>query len=476
MARTPTDYRILDKDLGRISNGERAMAQSGRPVLRLGLALLFIGAIAVLGAQLFHDRTEIAMLVAGFAVAAYLALSLGANDVSNALGPAVGAGAIGLVKGLVLVAIMEILGAVLAGEAVTLTLFDGIVDLDQGANATSAGWMMTIALLSAGTWVSFATRINAPVSTTHSIVGAILGGGAALMGMQAVNWNALVMIAAGWVLSPLVGGAIAAGTLAILQTRVQNAPDRMAAGRRWLPVLIAIVAGVFLSSCALLFLGLSMQAGLAIGGLAAGLGWLVARRHIGRLLKSGKGMQAAQKQLFAVPLIATALIMGFAHGASDASNVAAPLMAILDAAASMDGEGVSAMTLVLPIAGCGIAVGILLFGGRLVHMMGSRITRLNPLRALCVTMATATTVLGFAVFGMPVSTTQVAVGGVFGVGFYREWHDRRNQRLRAPLPEEERRRRHLVRRSHLRTILFAWVITLPITAGMAAIGVWLTLG
>lgn len=476
MARTPTDYRILDKDLGRISNGERAMAQSGRPVLRLGLAMLFIGATAVLGAQLFHDRTEIAMLVAGFAVAAYLALSLGANDVSNALGPAVGAGAIGLVKGLILVAIMEILGATLAGEAVTLTLFDGIVNLDQASSATAAGWMMMIALLSAGTWVGFATWIDAPVSTTHSIVGAILGAGAALMGVEAVNWNVLVMITAGWVLSPLVGGAIAAGSLAVLQTLVQNAPDRMAAGRRWLPVLIAIVAGVFLSSCVLLFLDLSAGAATAAGLLAAAFGWLAARLHIEGLLKSGKGMQAAQKQLFAVPLIATALIMGFAHGASDASNVAAPLMAILDAAASMDGEAVSAMAMVLPIAGIGIAVGILLFGGRLVHMMGSRITRLNPLRALCVTLATATTVIGFSAFGMPISTTQVAVGGVFGVGFYREWHDRRNQRMRAPLPEEERRRRHLVRRSHLRTILFAWVITLPITAGMAAIGVWLTLG
>jgi len=126
------------------------------------------------------------------------------------------------------------------------------------------------------------------------------------------------------------------------------------------------------------------------------------------------------------------------------------------------------MQMVLLLSGLGIAGGIILFGGKLVTMVGSGITRLNPSRALCISLATALTVLGFSMMGLPVSTTHVAIGGVFGVGFYREWRDRRKTKKRAPMPDEELRRRHLVRRSHVRTILGAWLITVPVNAALAA--------
>lgn len=469
MAKPQADFRILDKDLGRISNAERAMAQSARPLLRLGLALGFIGLVALIALQAFGGQPALGMVVAGFAVAAYLALSLGANDVSNALGPAVGAGAISMTKGLILVAILEVMGAVLGGSEVTQTLSENIVDLSRAEVPGQVGWLMLIALLTAGTWISLATRLDAPVSTTHSIVGAIVGAGAAAYGLDAVEWGTLLVITIGWLVSPLVGGVIAAGFLALLHSRVQDAPDRRAAALRWLPGFVGLVGGVFVAFLLGVFVRAPILYSLLGGLIAAALSWWQAYRVMTRQLTDADRLQVATKKLFAPPLVATALIMAFAHGANDAANVAAPLTLILASAAQAGGREAAESGLVLLIAGMGIAVGILLFGRRLVHMVGSSITRLNPLRALCITLATATTVIGFSAIGMPVSTTQVAVGCVFGVGFYREWYDRQAQKKRAPLPAEETRRRHLVRRSHLRTILFAWLITLPITAGLAAV-------
>ncbi len=163
--------------------------------------------------------------------------------------------------------------------------------------------------------------------------------------------------------------------------------------------------------------------------------------------------------------------MGFAHGANDTANIAAPLTTMLDSLAADPGP--PRRTLVLLVSSIGIALGIVLFGRRLVHMVGSNITQLNPNRALCVSLATATTVLVFSSFGLPVSTTHIAVGGVFGIGFYREWADRKPEPEGEALPAEERRRRHLVRRSHVRTILGAWLITVPAAAGLAAALAWL---
>ncbi len=178
--------------------------------------------------------------------------------------------------------------------------------------------------------------------------------------------------------------------------------------------------------------------------------------------------RAALRALFGVPLALVAVLLGFAHGANDASNVTAPL-GILVQAASQPGAATATPGWVALVAGGGLALGALLFGRRLVVMVGSKITRLNPVRAFCVSLATGITVLAASWLGLPVSTTHVAVGGVFGVGFYREWEDARRKRRPAALPVEERQRRTLVRRAHVRRILSAWIITLPACGGLAAI-------
>ncbi|WP_347267421.1 inorganic phosphate transporter [Paracoccus sp. (in: a-proteobacteria)] len=471
MTGPPREYRTLDKDLGRVSHAGRAALQSSRPLFRLGLALIFVAAAALAATGLFAGEPAIAGLAAGMAIAAYLALSIGGNDVANSLGPAVAAGAIGMTAGLWLVAGMEVAGAVLAGNPVTRTLTEGLVGdtLGQGA---ATGRMMAIALLAAAGWISLATWLDAPVSTTHSVVGAITGAGMASFGAGAVNWPALALIASGWVASPLIAAVLAGVLLKLLRQRVMDRPDRLGAGRRWLPGMVALTSGVLVAVAALALRLPGPGAILALAGAGAGCGWLYARLRIDGLIRAGAGERLGLKKLLGVPLAAAALVMGFAHGANDVSNVAAPLGIILD---SISGRGADPAQgrLVLLLGGLGIALGVVLFGRRLVHMVGSRITRLNPARALCIALATALTVLGFSALGLPVSTTHVAVGGVFGVGFYRELRDRRILGGRLPMPPEERRRRHLVRRSYLRMILAAWTITVPATAALAALLVWL---
>lgn len=471
MARYTREYRSLDKDLRRVTNSERAILQSGRPVFRLGLALIFMAAAAYAATAILAGQPALGIVAAAVAVSAWLGLSIGANDVSNALSPAVGAGAIGLTTGLVLVAVMEVAGAVIAGASVTQTLTEGLVGDTLGQGEATARMMLT-ALLAAGGWITLATWLDAPVSTTHSVVGAIAGAGLASFGPGAVNWPELGMIAIGWVISPLISGALAALLLAALRNRVIDREDRVAAGRIWLPIMVGLTAALLGSLAAVAWHGLPLATVLGLGLASGGAGWLYARLRLQREIAANRGDQLALKRLLAVPLATAAVVMGFAHGSNDTSNVAAPLGIILDSLPTRT-DFVPQGRLVLLLGGLGIALGVLLFGGRLVRMVGSKITRLNAARALCISLATSATVLGFSAAGLPVSTTHIAVGGVFGIGFFREWRDRRLAAARPALPDEERRRRHLVRRSYMRMILGAWLVTVPAAAGLAALLVWI---
>lgn len=468
MSKTTREFRILDKDLGRVSNAERASLESVRPVIRLGSAALFIALAAIVPLGIFSGHPALGMIVAGVAVAAYLAMSIGANDVANSLGPAVGAGAIGMTSGLFLVGAMQIAGAVIAGAPVTDRLADGIVMPLLSPSGTQAAHVMLAALLAAAIWISLATWANAPVSTTHSVVGAIMGAGIVVYGWHSVHWASMAMIAAGWVLSPLVAGLIAALLLAFFRARIYDQTDRLGAARLWLPVMIALMAALFILNVTTI-LGLGLPTGLFLSLIVASVAALYVRASVAQQISLHVDSREALKRILGVPLAGSAMLMGFAHGSNDASNVVAPLTAILQAS-----EGVAAKASVWTplLAGLGIAAGAVLFGRRLVHMVGSSITKLNPNRALCVSLATAITVLGASAAGLPVSTTHVAVGGVFGVGFYREWRDRRMAKKRDQLPVEERSRRHLVRRSHVRTVFGAWLITVPSAGLLAAALAW----
>lgn len=464
------ELRFLDKDLDRIANAESAGFYSGRPVRQLGVALVFAALATVAGATLTGAGGS-AMLAAGVMVGAFLALSIGANDTANAMGPAVGAGAISMRAGLALVAVAEIAGALTAGARVSATLTSDILPA-AGAGGADAAAVMLAAMIAAAIWITLATWAGAPVSTTHAVVGGIAGAGAAQFGLDAPHWGGIARIAAGWLVSPVIAGAIGAALLALLRARIHRAPDRISAGVRWLPVLVGAVAAV-LGGYALTLGPVRWWAALPLSALAAVAGWWLARRRLRAERLAGRRPREVTERLFGPPLIAAAVLIAFAHGANDVGNVVGPLSVI-----ARQGNGGAEVTPTwLAMGGLGFGLGAMLFGRRLVAMVGSRITRLNPARALCVALATALVLLGATWLGLPVSSTHVALGGVFGVGFYREWDERRMAAAaapaaRAPLPPEEAHRRRLVRRSAVLRTLAAWAVTVPSTALLGAGLAW----
>ncbi|MEE2860213.1 MAG: inorganic phosphate transporter [Pseudomonadota bacterium] len=462
-----TGFHTLHKDLDRLSHAEIAQMHAFRPVWRLGLTVLGVVGALMLLLALSGASPGLLAVGSGLVVAAWLGMAIGANDVANSLGPAVGAGAIRLVPGLALVAAAGIAGAVLAGDAVTARLAGGIVRLAPLAGGPQASMAMLAALIGAASWITLATGIGLPVSTSHSIVGGITGAGAVTLGIGGVDWATVAMIASVWVATPVLAGGIAAGLLVLLRTQVVEATDRGAAALRWLPAMVALMCGLFVAYVVLLLIGRSSFAiELPAAAAAAAAGFLVTRRRVLRELAEHP-RKPSIKRLLRPALLAGVVILGFAHGANDVGNIAGPLSVILQGRIAASAGLVPA--LVLAGGGLAIATGTLFFGRRLVNMVGSGITKLNAGRAFCVTLATAVTVLGASHLGLPVSTTHVAVGGVFGVGFAREWLDRRRNRQAQAMPAEETQRRVLVRRSHVMTITLAWLVTLPITATLGAL-------
>lgn len=467
------EFRILDKDLDRMANAESAGLHSTRAVVRLGLALTFAAMVAIIGT--LAGAAPSGMLAGGLLVAAFLALSIGANDVANALGPPVGAGAISMGAGLTLVALAEIAGAVLAGERVTETLTTGILPAGLMQQGVEPAAVMLAAMLAAAIWIALATWAGAPVSTTHAVVGGIAGAGLAVFGPEALQWRGLAGIATAWVAAPVVAALTGAALLGLLRRAIHRAPDRTRAAAHWLPWVVGCIAAV-LTVNALSLNGVSAPAIAMATAAVSAASVLAARLRMAGEIAAGHPDRQMLDRLLGPPLVLGAILMGFSHGSNDVANIVAPL-AVLGRSTALWPEAEPTSIRLLALGGAGIALGALLFGRRLVHMVGSRITRLNTARALCVSLATSLTVLAATRMGMPVSTTHVAVGGVFGVGFYREWEERRfrsaKTRIRAPLPPEELHRRRLVRRAAVLRTLAAWVVTLPAAGALAAIIAWM---
>lgn len=474
MNRRGVEYRVLDKDLRRVTNAETAQLQAARPLIAVGAALIFVAAVGLLALGVYGGRPDLAMIAAAMTVASYLALSIGSNDVANSLGPAVGAGAVPLLAGLLIVGVAEVAGALLAGGHVSDRLSAGIISPVALGDGQGQQAMMS-ALLAAAIWISLASWRALPVSTTHSIVGAVAGAGLVAFGPAAVNWGGTGAIAAGWIIAPLLSGVMAALLLAFIQLMVNEAPDRARAAMRWLPLMIAAMTALFMLYLGQLILALPVLPVLGTALFLAVLSAQWAAMTLRIELARQTGRKLVIKRMFSLPLLLAAALMGFAHGANDAANVAGPLTVILQGV-KFAGEGADMPQFALLAAGVGIALGTVLFGGRLVRMVGSGITRLNPVRAFCISLTTAITVLGASGMGLPVSTTHVAIGGVFGVGFFREWHDRRRRKNRHAVPAEEYRRRLLIRRSYVISIVAAWIITVPAVAALAALVQYLSAG
>ncbi|SIS58800.1 inorganic phosphate transporter [Phaeovulum vinaykumarii] len=477
MAKEPIDaWKTLDKDLGRIGRLEEAALFVSRPLVAPGIALAFIVLAGLVAAVVMGAQTGAVLMIAAAAIGAYMALNIGANDVANNMGPAVGANALSMMGALAIAAFFETAGALIAGGDVVKTISTGIVapgTIGGGAEFVRA---MMGALLAAALWLNLATALGAPVSTTHSIVGGVVGAGVAAAGLSAVNWVAIGTIAASWVISPLLGGVIAAGFLALLKARVIYVEDKLAAARVWVPALNGIMAGSFATYLAIKGLKriVTVDPLTALGvGICAGLlVWAVSVPLVRRQSEGLENRKKSLKKLFSIPLVISAALLSFAHGANDVANAVGPLAAIVHAFDETGGPEAAAIGIplwVMLIGAAGISVGLVLFGPKLIRMVGSEITKLNQMRAFCVALSAALTVIVASWLGLPVSSTHIAVGAVFGVGFFREWHSERRARAQGlmrgkSVPPEERARRKLVRRAHFTTVAAAWVITVPASA------------
>jgi len=467
-----------------ILNSSRGFRIQALPIV---LSVAFLGAIgiAVASSSLVSsdgalNATLILILSAMFG--GYMALNIGANDVANNMGPAVGGKVLTIGGAVVIAVIAEAAGALLAGGDVVSTVAKGIISPEGSVDTNDFVLLMMSALIAAALWINLATILNAPVSTTHSIVGGVLGGGIAASGFGVVNWATMSSIAASWVISPVLGGIIAAAMLASIKFLILYKDQKLDAARRWVPVFIGIMSATFAAyMCMKGFKRVwkpDTTQVVLISLLAFAGTTMLSIPYIKRLAGSLRNKKKDIARLFHLPLILGAALLSFAHGANDVANAVGPLAAI--ASVLVDDSSLQAKVSipfwVLFIGGAGIAMGLALFGPKLIRTVGEKITRLNAIRAYCVALSAAITVLVATNMGLPVSSTHIAIGSIFGVGFLREYLENpkrkpgRRKALLNATPDAAlqqssiRRKRLLVRRRFVFSIAAAWVITVPAAA------------
>lgn len=478
----------LDKDLGKIVRLEEATRIVTRDLVNPGLAVLFLAFAGSIAAFHLGPSGGGWIIIAAAVVGGYMALTIGANDVANNVSPAVAARALTMTGALAMAALFESAGALIAGGDVVETISKGLVDPAAVKDRDVFIWVMMSALLSSALWVHLATYLGAPVSTTHAIVGGVLGAALAAVGPNPIDWGVISAIAASWVVSPVLGGVIAAAILAFIKINIIYQDDKIAAARRWVPVLIAVMAATFAGYLVFKGLGRIWKPGATtLGAIAAAVyvaTYALAKPYVMKLSVGLENRNQSLRTLFHLPLILSAALLSFAHGANDVANAVGPLAAIIHSAEVGEiGRKVELPFWVMLIGALGISFGLLLYGPRLIRLVGEQITKMNPMRAYCVALSAAVTVLVASWLGLPVSSTHITVGAIFGVGFFREYyttHSRRRQKFvkkhkprhairhLTQTEQEELRRRKLVRRSHFTTIVAAWVITVPAAAGIAA--------
>ena len=488
----------LTKDLNKLVQLESATQKTAKQLVNVGIAIVFLVIVWFVANAVTSGLDNNAYIAAAGVIGGYMALNIGANDVANNVGPAVGAKSLTMLGALLMAGVFESLGAVVAGGDVVATISKGIINPNLLPDASMFVPAMMAALLAAALWINLATIVGAPVSTTHSVVGGVMGAGIAAAGLGVVDWVVMGKIAASWVISPVLGGIIAALLLAFIKYQVIYQEDKVAGAKRWVPILVAAMAGIF--TAYLCVKGLKhvwkpqvwMVIAIAAGVFVVAYGIL--KPLIARRARGMENRNKSIRELFHLPLICAAALLSFAHGANDVANAVGPLAAIVDSATTgaIAGQKVGIPSWVLFVGAAGISIGLLLFGPKLVRAVGSQITRLNPMRAYCVALSAAVTVIIATGLGLPVSSTHIAVGAIFGVGFYREWQTARKTHInhgkwktkdRPPkppmkaqeglMPSPKARSRKLVRRRHLLTIIAAWLITVPLSALLAAGVFWL---
>ena len=507
-------------------------------ILKTLLGAGFAIAVAFYVHSAFGDIPNVGFLMMAAVFGAYMAMNIGANDVANNVGPAVGAGALSIGGAIVVASIFEAGGALIAGGDVVKTIKKGIIDPTAFAGDPMIFvYAMAAALLAAALWLTFATILKAPVSTTHSIVGGVMGAGIAAGGFAVVSWATMGKIAMSWVISPVLGGLIAAGFLYVIKSKILFKENKLESAKKIVPILVSLMAMAFVTY--LTIKGLkkvwpdivdllpflpetkkpTIGIALIFGAISAFITYFIVKPRVASKISTLSDDRASINTLFTIPLIFAAALLSFAHGANDVANAVGPLAAIYDAIAHTTISAKASIPLwVMVVGGVGISVGLALFGPRLIKTVGSEITELDQMRAFSIMMAASITVVIASQLGLPVSSTHIAVGGVFGVGFLREWMERNgtdekrielNAQLKvvekykselANIGQDYQRKSELfelikaekkiakglkkelkekyVKRGMVKKIIAAWVITVPVAAMLSALvfyilkGIW----
>lgn len=392
----------------------------------------------------------------------FMAWGVGANDVANAMATSVGSRVLTIRQAMLIAAIFEFAGAFLAGGDVTATIRSNIVDasvLDDGA-ANALVYGMLASLLAAGIWLLVATHYGWPVSTTHSIVGAVVGFATVGFGINAVHWEMMSTIVSSWVISPVLAGIISYALFMSVQRLILDTDDPFHNAKRYVPVYIFlagfIVAAVTLFS-GLKHIGLHLSDGqnyllaVTVGLVAMGLGILAIRRITIDPAADRDFHFASVEKVFSILMIATACTMAFAHGSNDVANAVGPMAAIISVVQSGGdiGQNSPVPAWVLFVGAIGIVIGLMMYGHKVIGTVGDDITDLTPSRGFAAELATASTVVLASGTGLPISTTHTLVGAILGVGIARGI-GALNLRV-------------------VRNIFMSWIITLPAGAILAII-------
>lgn len=418
-------------DIKTIKSMEKATVQTQPSgYVRLIIAFLFIALVffwTTFTNDGVHNNT---FLIIGAVFGAYMAMNIGANDVANNVGPAVGSKALTMMGAVMIAAVFEAGGSFIAGGDVVETIKKGIIDPAMISNPEIFIWAMSAALLSAALWLNLATYFGAPVSTTHSIVGGVMGAGIASAGFSIVSWGTVGKIVLSWIISPVLGGVIAAAFLFYIKKNIVFKEDMVDSAKKVVPLLISVMAMAFVTYIMLKgvkhLIKVDFITALAIGVVAGMAVFFIVKPMIIKAADRLEKTRTGVNTLFTIPLIFAAALLSFAHGANDVANAIGPLAAINDAIMSgaVGGKKVGIPFWVMSVGAIGIVVGLALYGPKLIRTVGNEITELDQMRAFSIAMAAALTVIVASQLGLPVSSTHIAVGGVFGVGFLREFLDR----------------------------------------------------
>jgi len=390
----------------------------------------------------------------------YMAWAIGANDVANAMATSTGAKAISFKQAVIIAAIFEFAGAVLAGGSVTSTIRSGIVDASLLADTPELMiYGMLGSLLAAAVWLNLASKMGWPVSTTHSIIGAIVGFAAVGIGMEAVQWGKVGQIVLSWVVSPLISGVIAFFIFRTVQVLILDRTDPIERARRYVPIYMLVAAFMVVMMTltkGLTHVGLDLTIGqnLAIASVLSVVIAVSGKLVIDRIKVDPDADRqfrfATVERIFGVLMVITACSMAFAHGSNDVANAVGPVAAVISVATTGAVEGQSAVSpWVLLLGGAGIVLGLATYGRKVMETVGTQITALTPSRGFAAEMSAASTIVLASSTGLPISTTHTLVGAVLGVGMARG--------ISA------------INLTVIRNIFLSWLITVPAGAVLSVI-------